>query len=369
MIFFAIMMFYLIPFSTLACPEAFEPESHGKNTIRNKIEQYKDSPEHPELGRFIGKLSSLEIMENLSSFSPEHAKFFTAEQLRPKYSEIAPRSDGVMPKNYSLKAYTAQNKLTGLDRYGSKRDFYGDRKPKSGLVHLPVERVRELNKNSHSYKAYGPLPHLPPAFIPHLNPKVLTGLGRSIIYLSDKLQYLTTRHIQALAVEQIRILAMPLLNTGKHTELSRRQVIAVLKKYPQLYKKILRISEHNDVLVGILLGNIKNRRFPFSNIPLDVVNFVPINEFSLEFLQALRRRSYVHFKAISPQKISNMDFVLQEYIVLERWQSFLREPQKELKFRDLTVEKVKQMSTEDRQKVLEMMNLSEENFMNVLDRS
>ena len=64
-----------------------------------------------------------------------------------------------------------------------------------------------------------------------------------------------------------------------------------------------------------------------------------------------------------------MDFDLQQYIVTEKWNVFLETPQAELRFRDLSVEKFKQMSTVDKQVVLERMNLSEELFLNVLDKS
>ena len=113
-----------------------------------------------------------------------------------------------------------------------------------------------------------------------------------------------------------------------------------------------------------MFNKINNKRFKIENIPRDIIRRIPVDRLSLSFLKKLRRVSYTHFLAVSSEQISDMPFDLQQYIVTQRWNVLLRKPQTEMRFKDLSVEKFKQMSAEDKQRVLDEMNLSEEIFLN-----
>ena len=319
----------LIPIYSFACPQAFKDFNLGRRKffIRKELRQYKYEPQSPYLSNFIRDLSPSEVMDNLSFLFPEAVKFLTVVQLAPtKYFE-------------------------------RKSEFF-----------VSPQTIRKLKKSGKSFEVYGPLPHLPVEFIPYLHPEVIKPLRYSIRYLSDKVQYMTKEQIQNLSLIQISTLKKSLIHTGKNSELSRKQIIDLLKTKLVLFRSIKHIA-HDSILVDMVLKHISNRKFTFINIPIDVVNTIPTNKFSLEFLQALKKRSYGHFNNISLQKIYDMDFDLQQYIVTEKWNVFLETPQAELRFRDLSVEKFKQMSAIDKQVVLERMNLSEELFLNILDKS
>ena len=353
---FPILLISVISSYSSACPQAFSSRSHDNSTIQQKLERYKNNPQQ-DLKHFIESLTPLEIMDNLSVLSPKHAQFFTAEQLKPDYSKI---SKAVILNNYYL-----DNPISDENSPKVNRMSHASIQLTRSSVYLPVERVRTLKKDSDFYKAYGPLPHLPPDYIPHLKPSVITELRKSIRYLLDKVQHMTTEQIRALNLDQILILSTKLHNTGKNADLSSQQILTVMRKYPEKFA-LLRASTHADIVIEELLNKIDDKKFLIGSIPLDIINQIPSHKFYLHFLQILRRKSYSHFLAISPQQINGMRSDLQQYIVTERWKVFLRKPQEKTRFRNLSVEKVKQMSTEDREEVLDKMNLSEENFMHIL---
>ena len=306
-----------------------------------------------ETGDFVRSLTPSDIMDDIESLYPVWARFFTVEHLRPAYSKIGP--DG-----YTNNSYLARPTMTS--------GHYNRTELVRSIAFLPVEGVRKLRKGSDSYKAYGPLPHLPPEYVPYLELEVISGLRKSIRYLADRVEFMTKEQIQSLTLEQITVLARELKNTGKNEELSSKQLEAVRKKYPKMFR-LLRTSSHNETMVNELLDKINNRSFQIAHIPVDVVKLIPPKDFSLVFLRALRKRSYTHFLEISPEQISEMEFRLQQYIIRERWNSILRTPQPEMLFRNLSVEKVKEMNPEDRQRLFDKMNLSEELFMDHLDWS
>lgn len=304
-----------------------------------------------ETGDSVRSLTPKDIMDNIESIPPIWAQLFTVEQLRPKYRSIDP--DGYTNNNYLAKP-TITN------------DHYNKTELVESIAFLPVAKVRELRKDSSSYRAYGPLPHLPPEYIPYLRIEVISGLRKSIQYLADRLEFMTKEQIQALSLEQIVVLAKELENTGKNEELSSKQMEDVRKKYPNLFS-FLRISAHNETLIKKLFDGINKRPFQIDSIPMDIIGLIAPKEFFPGFLKDLRRRSYRHFLEISPEQISEMEFNLQQYIVTERWKTFLRQPQPELRFRNLSIEKVKEMNPEDKQAIFEKMNLSEDLFMENLD--
>ena len=328
----------LIPIYSFACALVFnrsDPE-HRNNFIQMELKRYKRRPHDHSLDRFTRGLEPSEIMDNFSLLFPAMAEFFTAKQLKPQYSK--------------LRKKRSTRLLWGQDAY------------------LSLEGVKKLKVGSVFYRDYGPLPHLPVEFVPHLKPKAIQNLRGSIRYLSDKVEYMTKEQIQALYLYQIDILAESLKDAGQSSEFSERQITNLLKFDLELFRSLRHIDQ-NSILVNIILKQVNNRLFPFSYIPIDVVNIIPTNKFSLEFLQALKNRSYIYFNNISLQKIYDMDFDLQKYIVTERWNVFLNNVQPELEFRNLSVEKFKQLSAADKQTVLDRVNISEELFLNVLAKS
>lgn len=304
-------------------------------------------------------MTPLEIMDNLAVLIPEHAQFFRTKQLKPDYSKIG--SDGrTRQSHFARPTIAGHSSRTNRAYYTSLLI--------NPIIYHPVEKVRQLKKDSKSYKAYGPLPHLPSSYVPYLRPQVIAELQESIRYLSDKVQYMTTAQIQTLQLKQIVILAMELLDTGKNIELSPKQILEIMKRYPKLFR-LLRAPTHDEALVNVLLTEINDRKFPITYIPIDIVSKIPSEQLSLPFVQTLKKRSYRHFLAISPEQIDGMELNLRQYIVTERWKSVLRNPENRIRFRNLSVESIKQMDANDRQEILNSMNLSEELFINNLDES
>lgn len=340
------------------CGGSFDQRVHRNQEIRDTVNRYKGSQQEI-FGNFIGRLSSLEIMDNLSFFSPEYAQFFTIKQLRPNYSEIG--ADGVLNNDYLSKPVFGSSVRTN-------RIYHRSTQLVQSVAALPVEEVRKLKKNSASYRAYGPLPHLPPDYVPYIPPNVVKGLKRSIKYLSDKIQYMTETQIQALDLDQICAVAKELNDTGQNENLSPRQIFAVMRESPRIFA-LLKASSHSEALAEEILNKIDDRNFLVAAVPLDVISQIPPDKFDLPFLKSLKRRSYSHFLAISPHQIDGMGFHLWKYIVEERWKIFLRKPQARVRFQNLSVEKVNQMSEEDKEEILSQMNLSEKNFMRILSRN
>ncbi len=324
------------------------PDNTSK--IHRQIERYRSNPK--SLGDFLRNLNPLEIMDNMDSLFPEDARFFNAAQLKPN-SPLKTRSQS---------AHSTRPNTIGEHPSGRRPRLSYSTVEEDPSYFLP-ERVRKMNKDSDTYKDYGPLPHLPPTFVPHLRPDVIADLRKGIQLLSDKVEHMTAPQIQALELDQIDILVEELKSTGKNAELSPKQMLALSKKYPKTFRSLRHPDHDIKIFINSLFNNINNKKFKIEDIPRDIIGRIPVDRFSLPFLKKLRKTSYTHFLAVSPEQISGMTPGLQQYIVTQRWKVLLRKPQTEMRFKNLSVEKFKQMSAEDKQQILDEMNLSEEIFM------